>query len=147
MVLSPGTRAGFPKTILFVDDEPSLLQARRLVFEALGYRVLTADSGERALELLHVNTVDAVIVDYLLPRMDGEETARRIHTARANVIIIILCSGGITVPLRVLEVVSAWVSKGRGPAAILEVLEQQLQLGPAHRTRRKAARHRNLVSS
>ena len=146
MVLSPGTSTSVPKTILFVNDEPSLLQTRRLVFEALGYRVFTADSGERALELLRVNTVDAVIVDYLLPGMDGEETARRIRTARANGIII-LCSSGITVPLRVLEVVNAWVSKGTGPVALLEVLEQQLQVVPENRTQRKTARPGSLVSS
>jgi DNA-binding response OmpR family regulator len=146
MVLSPGPSSSVPKALLFVDDEPSLLQSRRLVFEALGYRVLTADSGEKALELLRISTVDAVIVDYLLPGMDGEETARRIRTSRGNVIII-LCSDGVTVPLRVLEVVSAWVSKGAGPVAILEVLEQQLQIVPKNRTRRKAAHPSSLVSN
>jgi hypothetical protein len=38
------------KTVLFVDDEPSILSMRRLVFEALGYSVLTATCGEDALE-------------------------------------------------------------------------------------------------
>jgi hypothetical protein len=37
------------KTVLFVDDEPSILKIRRLVFEALGYSVLTAICGEEAL--------------------------------------------------------------------------------------------------
>jgi CheY-like chemotaxis protein len=147
MILSPGTRpTSVPKTILFVDDEPSLLEARRLVFEALGYRVLTADSGEKALELLQLNTVDAVVLDYLLPGMDGEETARRIRTARAN-IIIIFCSGGFSAPQRVLEVVSASVSKGKGAVALLEVLERQLQIVPENTTQGKAAHTGSFVLS
>lgn len=139
MVLSPRTRhRSVTKTILFVDDEPSLLQSRRLVFEALGYRVFTADSGERALEILHVDTVDAVIVNYLLPGMDGEQTARRIRTACPN-IVIILCSDGFLVPQRVEEVVTDQLSKGTGPVALLEVLEQHLQMVPGNRTLRKVA--------
>jgi CheY-like chemotaxis protein len=139
MALSPRTRRrSVLKTILFVDGEPSLLERRRLVFEALGYRVLTADSGERALELLGVNTVDAVILDYLLPGMDGGETARRIHTAREN-IVSILCPGGFSVPQHVLEAVSASVSKWKGPVALLEVLEQQLQIARETRTQGNAA--------
>ena len=147
MALSLGTgRTGVPTTILFVDGDPSLLKARRLVFEALVYRVLTADSGEGALELLQVNTVDAVILDYLLPGMDGGETARRIHTARGN-IVSILCPGGFSVPQHVLEAVSASVSKWKGPVALLEVLEQQLQIVPGSRMQGKAARSDRLVSN
>lgn len=63
------------KTVLFVDDESSILMMRRLVFEALGYSILTAISGEKALEALDLHPVDAVVLDYLMPGMDGEETA------------------------------------------------------------------------
>jgi CheY-like chemotaxis protein len=141
--LGPG-RTSVSTTILFVDGDASLLKARRLVFEALGYRVLTADSGERALELLQVNAVDAVILDHLLPGMDGGETARRIHTARGN-IVSILCPGGFSVPQHVLEAVSASVSKWKGPVALLELLEQQLRIVPWSRMQRKAIRPYSLV--
>src|SRR5215470_17855020 len=67
------------RTVLFVDDEPSLLEARRLIFEFIGYSVLTAESGEEALDVLRSNAVDAVVVDYQMPGMDGEEIARRIR--------------------------------------------------------------------
>jgi CheY-like chemotaxis protein len=117
------------KTILLVDDEPCLLEVRRLVFEALGCHVFTAGSKEGALEVLQVNAVDAVILDYLLPGMDGEEAARRIRKAHSN-IPIILSSSGFAAPDRVLKSANAFVSKGAGPEALLEVLEQQLQLVP-----------------
>ncbi len=122
------------KTILFVDDEPRLLEVRRLVFESLGYRVLTADSGEDALEIARVNAVDAVILDYQLPGMNGGEAARRIRKEHPSVPII-LSSGGFSAPDRVLESANAFVSKFAGPEALLEVLEQHLQLVPDGRTR------------
>jgi len=113
------------KTVLFVDDEPAILSMRRLVFEALGYSVLTAISGEEALEALDLHQVDAVVLDYLMPGMDGEETARRIRKLRSD-IPIILSSGCLTVPERVLEVVTVAVEKAARPEALIEILEQHL---------------------
>jgi CheY-like chemotaxis protein len=117
------------KTILLVDDEPCLLEVRRLIFEALGYFVRTTNSGEEALEVLQLEVVDAVILDYLLPGMDGEEAARRIRKRHPN-IPIILSSGGFSAPDRVLKSANAFVNKGEGPEALIEVLEEQLQLVP-----------------
>jgi len=117
------------KTILFVDDEASILNMRRLVFEALGYSVLTAISGEEAVETFELHPVDAVVLDYLMPGMDGEETARCIRKLRSD-IPIILSTGCLTVPERVLEVVTAAMEKAAGPEALIEVLEQQLH--PLH---------------
>jgi CheY-like chemotaxis protein len=111
------------KVILFVDDEPSLLSMRRLVFETLGYSVLTATCGEDALKILATYPVDAVVLDYLMPGMDGEETARRIRKLRSD-IPIILSTACLTVPKRVLEVVTAAVEKGAEPEVLIEVLEQ-----------------------
>jgi CheY-like chemotaxis protein len=113
------------KTVLFADDEPSILSMRRIVFEALGYSVLTAISGEEALEALELREVDAVVLDYLMPGMDGEETARRIRKLRSD-IPIILSSGCLTVPERVLEVVTVAVEKAARPEALIEILEQHL---------------------
>lgn len=113
------------KTILFVDDEPSILSMRRLVFEALGYSVLTTTGGEDAVEVVATNPVDAVVLDYLMPGIDGEETVHRMRKICSD-IPIILSSGCLTVPERVLEVVNAAVEKGAGPEALITVLAQQL---------------------
>lgn len=120
------------KTVLFVDDEPSILKVRRLIFEALGYSVLTAISGEEALEVLERHLVDAVVLDYLMPGMDGAETARRIRQLRSD-IPIILSSGCLTVPERVLEFVTVTVEKATRPEALIEVLEQHLTLWSSQR--------------
>jgi CheY-like chemotaxis protein len=115
------------KTVLFVDDEPSILSMRRLVFEALGYSVLTATCGEDALEVFAIYPVDAVVLDYLMPGMDGEETARSMRKVRSD-IPIILSSGCLTVPARLLEVVNTAVEKAARPEALIEALAQQLIL-------------------
>jgi CheY-like chemotaxis protein len=121
------------KSVLFVDDEASILMMRRVVFEALGYSVLTAISGQQALEVFELHPVDAVVLDYMMPGMDGEETARCIRKLRSD-IPIILSSGCLTVPERVLEIVNATVEKAARPEALIEALEQQLQplLNPAY---------------
>jgi CheY-like chemotaxis protein len=126
-------RSPTAKSVLFVDDEASILMMRRVVFEALGYSVLTAISGQEALEVFELNPVDAVVLDYMMPGMDGEETARCIRKLRSD-IPIILSSGCLTVPERVLEIVNAAVEKAARPEALIEALEQQLQplLNPAY---------------
>ena len=125
VLLAQGSGTG--ATVLFVDDELSILKIRRLVFETLGYSVLTAISGEEALAVLKMHQVDAVVLDYLMPGMDGEETARRIRELRCN-IPIILSTGCLLVPESLLEVVTAAVEKGAKPEALIEVLEEQLSL-------------------
>ena len=67
-----------PKRILAVDDSPSY---RELIAEALrsdGYEVIAARSGEEALELLSVQSVDCVLLDLIMPGLNGKETCQRI---------------------------------------------------------------------
>jgi CheY-like chemotaxis protein len=113
------------KTILLVDDEPSLLSMRRLVFEALGYSVLTATCGEDALAVLAAHSVDIVVLDYLMPGMDGGETAHCIRKLRSDVPII-LSSGCLDVPQHVLKIVNVAIEKAAGPEALIEGVAQQL---------------------
>jgi two-component system response regulator MprA len=65
--------------ILVVDDEPAVRDSlsRSLRFE--GYDVSTADDGAAALELVHAREPDAVVLDVMMPRLDGLETCRRLR--------------------------------------------------------------------
>jgi len=121
------------KTILFVDDEHCILTMRRFMFEKLGYTVLTAESGKEALEILGLIAADLVVMDYLMPGMDGGETARRIRELHWD-IPIILSSGCLSIPERVLEIVSATVDKIAGPEALVEAVEHQLRATPVGNT-------------
>ena len=65
--------------VLVVDDSAQNLLVASRHLEAAGYRVLTASSGEHALELLATNHPDLIILDVLMPGMGGFETCRRIR--------------------------------------------------------------------
>lgn len=60
-------------SILCVDDEPSILSALKRLFRPHGFTVLTAGSGQEALELLAQEPVDVVISDMRMPQMDGAQ--------------------------------------------------------------------------
>lgn len=66
-------------TILWVDDEIDHLGGHIRFLEKKGYRVLTAGSGARALELLRQNRVDLVLMDQMMVGMDGLETVEKIR--------------------------------------------------------------------
>ncbi|HKR00676.1 MAG TPA: PAS domain S-box protein [Pyrinomonadaceae bacterium] len=65
-------------TVLAVNDEPKVLELLTVLLEHEGYRVLTADSGLRALELAPTLEPDIVISDVVMPGMDGLEFCRRL---------------------------------------------------------------------
>lgn len=66
-------------TILVVDDQPQNVQLMVEVLEHAGYRTLAADSGMRALAVLHRERPDAILLDMLMPGMDGFEVIRRVR--------------------------------------------------------------------
>lgn len=62
---------GFMRTLLIIDDQPSVLQTLDYVFSLHGYRTLLASSGEAGLELAANQSFDAALVDLHMPGMDG----------------------------------------------------------------------------
>ena len=76
-------------TILFIDDEESVLYLRRILFESLGYKVLLAPSDRRGLSTLRENDADLVVLDYAMTEMDGEQTVALLHSSFPNVPIIL----------------------------------------------------------
>jgi two-component system NtrC family sensor kinase len=72
-----------PKRILAADDSPAYLQELASMLREEGYDVVLARSGEEALELLAVQTVDCILLDLLMPGLGGQETCRRIKSAPA----------------------------------------------------------------
>ncbi len=80
-------------TVLVVDDEKPLREFVRRNLEARGYKVLNAANGLEALAVFENGQVDLVILDIMMPHLDGLETARRIR-AGSRVPIIILTAMG-----------------------------------------------------
>ena len=76
-------------TILLVDDEESVQKLLTYPLEREGYRVVQARDGEEALERFAAEQVDLVVLDLMLPRVDGLEVCRRLR-AESTVPIIML---------------------------------------------------------
>jgi diguanylate cyclase (GGDEF)-like protein len=70
-------------TLLLVDDEPMNRDALQRRLLRAGYRVLTAESGAAALEAAAAHRVDLVLLDVMMPGMDGIETLRRLRRSRS----------------------------------------------------------------
>lgn len=66
-------------TILAVDDEPRVLKLLKANLESSGYKVLTAEDGEEAIDLVERQLPDLVILDLMLPKMDGYAVCRHIR--------------------------------------------------------------------
>ena len=81
------------KRILLVDDEPRLLKGLRFTLEQEGYETLTAMDGEEALSVFFDNQVDLILLDVMLPKMDGIQVCQRIRET-SNVPIIMLTAKG-----------------------------------------------------
>ena len=71
------------KTLLLVEDDDDLLEVLRLTFEAEGFRCFTAENGEDALALCRRHGPDLVVLDLMLPGIDGIEVCTEIKRARA----------------------------------------------------------------
>src|SRR5512135_1277401 len=67
------------KRILAVDDEPEVLGLLKKRLESEGYEVLTATNGREGLEIATREKPDLIILDILMPEMDGSETAAALH--------------------------------------------------------------------
>jgi adenylate cyclase len=83
-------------TILTVDDQPPNLRLLEAVLSPQGYRVITASSGEQALELLHSSNIDLVLLDIRMPGIDGYEVCQRIRSESSTAflpVIMITASG------------------------------------------------------
>lgn len=79
--------------ILVVDDEERIINFLRSKLKASGYDVLAACNGLEALEQIHAQSPDLVVLDLLMPRMDGFETLKEIRSFSSVPVIILSAKG------------------------------------------------------
>ena len=74
--------------ILIVDDEPSICSALHRILSIEGYQVRTALDGETALKLCREKAPDVLLLDLMMPGMDGREVCRRVRKSATATHII-----------------------------------------------------------
>lgn len=85
-----------PKKILIVDDEPNIVIPLQFLMEQNGYLALVAQSGEEALEMISKERPDLVLLDIMLPGVDGFEVCEiiRLNPEWRNTRVIFLTAKG-----------------------------------------------------
>ena len=78
------------KKILVVDDEPDFLKIVKLRLEADGYQALLCDNGKCALQMIKKEKPDAVLLDIMMPGMDGLEVLRMIRKQYKSLPVFII---------------------------------------------------------
>lgn len=76
--------------ILLVDDEPSIIKLARMYFERDGFRVLEVADGEAALEAAAKHHPALIVLDVMLPKLDGFEVCRKLRASGDQTPIIML---------------------------------------------------------
>ncbi len=76
--------------ILLVDDEPSIIKLARMYLERESFRILTAKDGESALDLANREHPALIVLDVMLPKLDGFEVCRRLRAANHPSAILML---------------------------------------------------------
>ena len=106
-------------TILCIDDEVLGLEIRKVVLEREGYVVHTATDGPTGIRVFRQHPVDAVVLDFAMPGMDGGAVATVLREIRPNIPILLL-SAYLTLPEDVQRMVTLVANKGDGAIALLQ---------------------------
>jgi len=110
------------RLVLCVDDEIVGLQVRKMILERAGYMVLTAQDGPSGLNVFAEEPIEAVVLDYAMPGMDGGQVAAHMRARKPQVPILLL-SAYMALPVDVTRHVDVYMTKGEGAPMLLQKLD------------------------
>ena len=120
-----------PKEILIVDDEPNVVVPIQFLMEQQGYKVMTAERGEDALDLIYQYKPDLVLLDIMLPGIDGYEVCEiiRLNPDFRNIKIIFLTAKGREVEIAkgLALGADAYITKPYSNAALVAKVKELLE--------------------
>lgn len=134
------------KTVLVCDDDDAILESLRIYLDNEGYKVLTASNGIEALQKIQDNTIHCIVLDIMMPQLDGLKTTLKIRE-KFNFPIILLSAKSedtdkitglgfgaddyVTKPFNPLELVARVKSQIRRYVSLgsMEIKESQLITG------------------
>jgi CheY-like chemotaxis protein len=112
-------------TILCIDDHWNGLIGRKTLLENNGYEVLEAVSAKEGLKLFLSHPVDAVVLDYQMPGMNGDVVAAKMKRAKSHVPIMLLSAYG-PFPASKPLAADTFLSKSQPPTILLSTLQNLL---------------------
>src|SRR4030065_963925 len=117
------------KTILVVEDDPNVGESIRLLLKKTGYETLLASNGKEALPLFRQETVDLVITDLVMPKMDGIELLEEVKRLRPETeVIVISAQGTIEKAVQAIKLGAFdFIEKPINPRVISLVVERALE--------------------
>ncbi len=122
---TPQSRSTAPAVVLCIDDELIGLKVRKILLERAGYTVLSALEGNEGIDIFAREPVEAVVLDYAMPGMNGAEVATRMREIKPEVPILLL-SAYVGLPAEVTSLVNVYMTKGEGAPALLKRLRAML---------------------
>ena len=114
-------------TILCIDDHLKGLIARKMLLENHGYEVLAAGGSDEGLRIFLSRNVDAVVLDYQLPGMNGDVIAEKMKRINSHVPIMLLSAFG-PLPKNKLRSVDSFLTKSQPPNVLLSRLQGLLDI-------------------
>jgi CheY-like chemotaxis protein len=120
------------KRILVVEDDENLRSTLARLLVRTGYEVAEAGEGHEALQRMALQTADLVIMDMLMPDMEGAETILALRRLYPGVKIVAISGGGISSPASLLGIARALgahkiLSKPLIPEEFLEIIRDLLR--------------------
>lgn len=149
-------------TVLIADDDQKIIDMLRRTLAYEGYQVLTASDGQEALTKAQTQRPDVVVLDWLMPRLNGVEVARRIRAADATPILMLTARDAIEdrvegldsgaddylvkpfAPAELLARIRALLRRSEGPAGDRASNYADLFLDPVTRETRRGDRRFSL---
>lgn len=119
-------------TILLVEDEEMLRRMYEEKFTSAGYKIITAEDGLLALEKLKTVEADLILLDVLMPNMDGFQVLKRLRNKEkyAKVPIIMLTNNGEAEIIRMCKMMGAtdyFVKANNTPTEVVEKIKEYIE--------------------
>jgi CheY-like chemotaxis protein len=122
------------QTVLVVDDEFGVAEVLQSILEDEGYRVVTAINGKQALTRLVEHTPDLILLDYMMPIMDGTQTVAAIRQdpALKNIPVILMSSLEEAAVRETCTDYDTFLRKPFRAMAVLRLVAELLSQSPRH---------------
>ena len=123
---------GMPqREILCIDDDVQSLKVRKILLETFDFHVTTASTPREGLKLFRSRNLDAVVLDYQMPEMDGGEVARKMKSLRPEIPVLMLSALPWLPQGAPRECIDLFITKGGPTSKLVNELEQLIAAAPA----------------